>query len=93
VEDDKQVEHANSDEGASPADDIRKQNPGETTTQNLAGRGGPQPETGRTGGGESGGGPYANPHSGKAPKDGFLGHGGQTEIDQKPRPGEPKEAG
>ncbi|HEY5722644.1 MAG TPA: hypothetical protein VIT45_10010 [Allosphingosinicella sp.] len=34
---------------------------------------------GRGGGGDSGGGPYPNPHSGKTPeKDGFLGRGGQT---------------
>ena len=43
---------------------------------------------GTRGGGESGGGPYPNPHTGKAPKDGFLGHGGQTEIEQKLHPGE-----
>jgi hypothetical protein len=46
--------------------------------------------SGRKGGGESGGGAYPNPHSGKAPKSGFLGHGGQTDIDQKLKPGEPK---
>ncbi|HEX8224802.1 MAG TPA: hypothetical protein VF605_13370 [Allosphingosinicella sp.] len=35
---------------------------------------------GRSGGGQSGGGPYPNPHSGKSGgKDGFLGGGGQTE--------------
>jgi hypothetical protein len=35
---------------------------------------------GRSGGGESGGGAYPNPHSGKAgDKDGFLGSGGQTD--------------
>jgi hypothetical protein len=35
---------------------------------------------GRGGGGESGGGPYPNPHRGKGGgKDGFLGSGGQTE--------------
>ena len=45
---------------------------------------------GSRGAGESGGGPYPNPHAGKAPQDGFLGHGGQTEIDQKLLPGEPK---
>jgi len=39
-------------------------------------------------GGESGGGPYPNPHTGKAPDHGFLSHGGQTEIDQKLHPGE-----
>ena len=43
---------------------------------------------GSKGAGESGGGAYPNPHSGKAPKDGFLDHGGQTEIDQKLHPGE-----
>ena len=33
------------------------------------------------GGGESGGGAYLNPHTGKKEKnDGFLSHGGQTEI-------------
>ena len=30
--------------------------------------------------GESGGGAYPNPHSGKDPKGGFSDHGGQTEI-------------
>jgi len=44
------------------------------------------------GGGESGGGPYPNPHKGKAPRNDFLGHGGQTEIDQKLHPGEAKPA-
>ena len=39
--------------------------------------------SGRTGGGESGGGAYPNPHRGKTPRNSpedFLGHGGQTEI-------------
>ena len=45
---------------------------------------------GSKGPGESGGGPYPNPHTGKEPKNGFTGHGGQTEIDEKPNPGEPK---
>lgn len=31
--------------------------------------------------GESQGGAYPNPHRGKKPKGGFMGHGGQTEID------------
>jgi hypothetical protein len=39
--------------------------------------------TGRRGGGDSGGGAYANPHTGKKPKGGFLDHGGQTEIFEK----------
>ena len=30
------VDQANRDEGADPSDDIRKQNPGETTTADLA---------------------------------------------------------
>ena len=36
---------------------------------------------GRQGGGDSGGGAYPNPHTGKESdgKDGFLGSGGQTE--------------
>lgn len=36
---------------------------------------------GRPAGGESGGGAYPNPHTGKPPSGGgFMGHGGQTEI-------------
>jgi len=36
---------------------------------------------GRAGGGDSGGGAYPNPHTGKKPqKDGMMGHGGQTEM-------------
>jgi hypothetical protein len=36
---------------------------------------------GRSAGGESGGGAYPNPHTGKKPTSGgFLSHGGQTEI-------------
>lgn len=38
---------------------------------------------GRSGGGDSGGGAYPNPHSGKegkGGKDGFMGSGGQTEM-------------
>jgi hypothetical protein len=46
---------------------------------------------GRGEGGESGGGAYPNPHTGKAPKDGLFGHGGQTDIDQKLTPGEAKD--
>jgi hypothetical protein len=39
--------------------------------------------SGRTGGGESGGGAYPNPHAGKDdhPGGGFMGHGGQTDVD------------
>ena len=44
---------------------------------------------GSKGAGESGGGPYPNPHTDKEPKHGFLDHGGQTELDQKQHPGEP----
>ena len=36
-------------------------------------------ETNRHGGGESAGGGYANPQSGKG-GEGFMGHGGQTDI-------------
>lgn len=39
---------------------------------------------GKSGGGESAGGAYPNPHTGKKPKGAVedrLGHGGQTEID------------
>lgn len=33
------------------------------------------------GGGDSGGGAYPNPHTGKKPENGgFMGHGGQTEM-------------
>jgi hypothetical protein len=37
---------------------------------------------GRTGGGDSGGGAYPNPHSGKegGGREGYMGHGGQTEM-------------
>jgi hypothetical protein len=36
---------------------------------------------GRAGGGDSGGGAYPNPHTGKeGGNDGFLGHGGQTDM-------------
>lgn len=38
--------------------------------------------TGAKGAGQSGGGAYPNPHSGKDGKsDGFMGHGGQTEME------------
>ena len=49
-----------------------------------------EPGPGKGGAGESGGGAYPNPHAGQSPKDGVLGHGGQTEIDQKFDPGEVK---
>ncbi|MDO6415831.1 hypothetical protein Q4F19_15675 [Sphingomonas sp. BIUV-7] len=39
--------------------------------------------TGREGAGDSGGGAYPNPHTGKKPEAGFFGHGGQTEIVEK----------
>lgn len=35
---------------------------------------------GRPGGGESAGGAYPNPHAGAKGKDGFMGHGGQSEM-------------
>ena len=37
---------------------------------------------GRLGGGDSGGGAYPNPHSGKegGGREGYMGHGGQTEV-------------
>jgi hypothetical protein len=36
---------------------------------------------GRNGGGDSAGGSYPNPHSGKKPRNGgFMGHGGQSEM-------------
>ena len=38
--------------------------------------------SGRSGGGDSGGGAYPNPHSGKqgGKTDGYMGHGGQSEM-------------
>lgn len=46
-------------------------------TKADAERGGlPEPE----GAGESGGGAYPNPHTRAQPKDGVMGHGGQSEI-------------
>lgn len=39
--------------------------------------------SGRSGGGDSGGGAYPNPHSGKegdGDREGWMGHGGQTEM-------------
>lgn len=41
------------------------------------------PMPGVRGAGESGGGAYPNPHTDKSPTSGFLGHGGQTEVEQK----------
>lgn len=35
---------------------------------------------GRSGGGDSSGGAYPNPHGGTKAKDGFMGHGGQSEM-------------
>jgi hypothetical protein len=58
------------------------------------GKGGPvtrSEKPGTSGAGESGGGPYPNPHTGKTPQHGMLDHGGQTEIDQKLTPGEPRD--
>lgn len=52
--------------------------------------GGATPGRDEGGSGESGGGAYPNPHTGKKPKDGFMGHGGQTELEQKPDPGQVK---
>ena len=41
----------------------------------------PEKLNGRTGGGDSGGGAYPNPHTGKeGGNDGYTGHGGQTEM-------------
>jgi hypothetical protein len=42
----------------------------------------PVAESGRGGGGDSQGGAYPNPHTGKKPgNSGFMGHGGQTEME------------
>jgi hypothetical protein len=52
----------------------------------AGGDSGGQPQvSGRQASGESGGGAYPNPHTGKDdhPADGFLGHGGQTDMDYR----------
>ena len=43
---------------------------------------GPVDMQGRGGGGDSGGGPYPNPHTGHdhGGSEGFMGHGGQTDM-------------
>ena len=50
---------------------------------------------GRLGGGDSGGGAYPNPHTGKegGGREGFMGHGGQTHMDYEggPNPNAPAE--
>lgn len=47
----------------------------------AAAREGARGASGRTGGGESGGGAYPNPHAaGEGKSQGFLGHGGQSDI-------------
>ncbi len=50
---------------------------------------------GRSGGGDSGGGAYPNPHTGKDGSDseGFMGHGGQTHMPYEggPNPNAPTE--
>lgn len=41
----------------------------------------PDANSAKSGGGDSGGGAYPNPHSGKKPNQGgYMGHGGQTDI-------------
>ena len=62
--------------------------PVQANGKGTAGTTGAEPGRPRVGSGESGGGAYANPHTGKEPEDGFMSHGGQSEIDQKPNPGE-----
>src|SRR3546814_14189800 len=52
----------------------------------------PEEVSGRTGGGESGGGPYPTPHTGKdgdSNYDGNLGHGGPTATEYYGPGGEP----
>ena len=50
---------------------------------------------GRAGGGDSAGGAYPNPHTGKGGSDaeGFMGHGGQTKVSYEggPNPNAPAE--
>jgi hypothetical protein len=58
-----------------PARPGRRQTGGATMTEDKG------KLAGRSGGGDSGGGAYPNPHSGKdGDRGGFLDHGGQTEI-------------
>lgn len=60
-------------------------NPGSWGQAGDLARGDPEAReklNGRVGGGDSGGGAYPNPHSGKESggREGFMGHGGQTEM-------------
>jgi hypothetical protein len=60
-------------------------NPGSWGKAGDLARGDPEKQekmNGRSGGGDSGGGAYPNPHTGKESgnKDGYMGHGGQTEM-------------
>ena len=54
------------------AGDLSRKNPDQLETMN-----------GRSGGGDSGGGAYPNPHTGKkgGDREGFMGSGGQTHMD------------
>lgn len=50
---------------------------------------GKRPSSGRANPGDSGGGAYRDTHRGDEPQDGFLGHGGQSDLDEKLNPGQP----
>lgn len=65
-------------------DDSRTKTKRAEDARKSGGAAGPEGEeifNGRSGGGDSGGGAYPNPHTGKKPQGGgFMGHGGQTEM-------------
>lgn len=63
-------------------------NPGSWGKAGDLSRKDPEKMNGRAGGGDSAGGAYPNPHTGKGGSDheGYMGHGGQTHMDYEGGP-------